>query len=196
MMRQLIDNWVRADDSEKLFEFEDISFLDLIADEGAEAINKLPNAIKNKEKAVAETVLANIYRVVNSERPNNPAYYNSISALLKQLLEDVKNGKISYKELIEKLIQKVREMKGHGRVYPAAVATPGMKALFDNLGKDEALTLKVHQAVKENAKDGWRDLSVPAKIKKVRRAVSEALGSDDEELISRMMTIISNQREY
>ncbi len=196
MMRQLIDNWVRADDSEKLFEFEDISFLDLIADEGAEAINKLPNAIKNKEKAVAETVLANIYRVVNSERPNNPAYYNSISTLLKQLLEDVKNGKLSYKELIEKMIQKVREMKGHGRVYPAAVATPGMKALYDNLGKDEVLTLKVHQAVKVNAKDGWRDLSVPAKIKKVRRAVSEALGSNDEELISRMMTIISNQREY
>jgi type I restriction enzyme R subunit len=196
MMRQLIDNWVRADDSEKLFEFEDISFLDLIADEGAGAIDKLPNSIKSKEKSVAETLLANMYRVVNSERPNNPAYYDKISALLKQLLEDVKNGKMSYKELIERLIQKVREMKGQKGVYPITITTLGMKALYDNLGKNEELAIKVHQTVKENAKDGWRDLSVPAKIKKVRRAVSEALDSDDEELISQIMTIISNQKEY
>ncbi|MDR1091730.1 MAG: hypothetical protein LBL79_11690 [Prevotella sp.] len=45
-----------------------------------------------------------MYRVINSERPNNPAYYDKISELLKQLPEDVKNGKLSYKELIEKLI--------------------------------------------------------------------------------------------
>ncbi|MDR1338971.1 MAG: HsdR family type I site-specific deoxyribonuclease [Prevotellaceae bacterium] len=196
MMRQLIDNWVRADDSEKLFEFEDISFLDLIADEGANAIEKLPSTIRVKEKSVAETLLANMYRVINSERPNNPAYYDKVSALLKQLLEDVRNGRLSYKELIEKLIQKVREMKGHGRIYPAAISTPGMKALYDNLGKNEALTIKVHQTVKENAKDGWRDSNVPAKIKKVRRAVSEALGSGDEDFISQIMTIISNQKEY
>jgi type I restriction enzyme R subunit len=196
MMRQLIDNWVRADDSEKLFEFEDISFLDLIADEGAEAIEKLPDSIKKREKSVAETLLANMYRVVNSERPNNPAYYDKISVLLKQLLEDVKNGKLSYKELIEKLIQKVREMKGQKGAYPTTISTLGMKALYDNLGKNEELVIKVHQAVKENAKDGWRDLSIPGKMKKVRIAVSEALNSTDEEFISQIMSIISNQREY
>jgi type I restriction enzyme R subunit len=196
MMRQLIDNWVRADDSEKLFEFEDISFLDLIADEGIEAIDKLPDSIKKREKSVAETLLANMYRVVNSERPNNPAYYDKISALLKQLLEDVKNGKLSYKDLIDKLIVKIREMKGQKGAYPTTISTLGMKALYDNLGKDEGLAKKVHQAVKENAKDGWRDSNVPAKIKKVRRAVAEALDSEDEELISQIMSIISNHREY
>jgi type I restriction enzyme R subunit len=196
MMRQLIDNWVRADDSEKLFEFEDISFLDLIADEGEKAIDKLPDSIKKREKSVAETLLANIYRVVNSERPNNPAYYDKISALLKQLLEDVKNGKLSYKDLIDKLIQKVREIKGQKGAYPTTISTLGMKALYDNLDKNEELVSKVHRAIKENAKDGWRDFSVPAKMKKVRRAVSEALGSADEEFVSRIMSIISNQREY
>ena len=196
MMRQLIDNWVRADDSEKLFEFEDISFLDLIADEGDIAIDKLPKSIKSSEKSVAETLLANMYRVVNSERPNNPAYYDSVSALLKQLLEDVKNGTMSYKELIARLIQKVREVKGQKGIYPVAITTLGMKALYDNLGKNEELAIAVHKVVKESAKDGWRDLSVPAKMKKVRRAVSEALGSDDEEFISQTMTIISNQKEY
>lgn len=196
MMRQLIDNWVRADDSETLFEFEDISFLDLIAEEGVDAIDKLPNSIKSKEKSVAETLIANMYRVVNSERPNNPAYYDKISALLKQLLEDVKNGKISYKELTDKLIQKVREVKGRKGTYPILISTLGMKALYDNLDKNENLTIKVHKAVKDSAKDGWRDLSVPTKIKKVRRAVSEALNSDDEEFVSYIMNIISRHKEY
>ena len=196
MMRQLIDNWVRAEDSEQLFEFEDISFLDLIVSEGVGAIDKLPESIKSSNKSVAETLLANIYRVVNSERPNNPAYYDSISALLKQLLEDVKNGKMSYKDLIDKLIEKVREVKGQKGAYPTTISTLGMKTLYDNLGKNEELAIKVHSAVKNNAKDGWRDLSVPAKMKKVRIAVSDALDSNDEDLISQIMTIISNQREY
>lgn len=196
MMRQLIDNWVRADDSEQLFEFDDVSFLDLIVEEGEDAINKLPDSIRGSEKSVAETLMANMYRVVNSERPNNPAYYDKVSKLLQQLLEDVKNGKLSYQELIQKLILKVREVKGKKGIYPVAISTLGMKALYDNLGKDEELTLRVHKAIKDSAKDGWRDSSVPTKMKKVRRAVEDALASSDDEFISYIMNIISRHKEY
>lgn len=196
MMRQLIDNWVRADDSEKLFEFEDISFLDLIDKEGYDAIDKLPTSIKSSEKSVAETLLANMYRVVNSERPNNPAYYDKVSQMLRQLLEDVKNGKLSYKELIDKLIQKVRDVKNQKGAYPASISTLGLKALYDNLEKNEELAIKVHYAVKNSAKDSWRDLSVPTKMRKVRRAVMGALNSDDDEHVSKVMGIILRHKEY
>ncbi|MEG3048265.1 MAG: restriction endonuclease subunit R, partial [Mucinivorans sp.] len=196
MMRQLIDNWVRADDSEQLFEFEDISFLDLIDKEGYDAIDKLPTSIKSSERSVAETILANMYRVVNSERPNNPAYYDKVSQMLRQLLEDVRNEKLSYKELIDKLIQKVRDVKNQKGAYPASISTLGLKALYDNLEKDEELAIKVHSAVKNNAKDSWRDLSVPTKMRKVRRAVMEALDSDDDEYISKVMGIILRHKEY
>ncbi|MGL5914062.1 MAG: type I restriction endonuclease subunit R [Bacteroidales bacterium] len=196
MMRQLIDNWVRAEDSEVLFEFDDISFLDLIAQQGEAAIEKLPKSIRNDKKAVAETLMANAFRVVNSERPNNPAYYDSVSALLKQLLEDIKIGKVSSQEAVNKLIEVIRKMKGRKGNYPASVVTVGMKALYDNLDKNEELTLTVHEAVVEYAKDGWRDPSVPAKRKKLQRAVSNALNSDDEEHISQIMDIIQKQKEY
>ncbi|GHT65255.1 hypothetical protein AGMMS50239_24590 [Bacteroidia bacterium] len=60
-MRQLIDNYVRAEDSEQLLNLEDISFLDMMEIEGENAIDKLPKNIKNNEKSVAE-VLREWYR--------------------------------------------------------------------------------------------------------------------------------------
>ena len=144
MMRQLIDNWVRAEDSEVMFEFNDISFIDLIAKEGDQAINKLPKSIRKNEKSVAETILANMYRVINTERVNNPIYYDKVSDLLQQLLEDIKNGKISYTELINQLIEKIRDMKGKKASYPPTISTLGMKSLYDNLDKNE--TLKIGRA--------------------------------------------------
>ncbi|MDR0799235.1 MAG: DEAD/DEAH box helicase family protein, partial [Dysgonamonadaceae bacterium] len=45
-MRQLIDNYVRAEDSEQLLNLEDISFLDMIEIESENAIDKLPKNIK------------------------------------------------------------------------------------------------------------------------------------------------------
>ena len=41
-MRQLIDNYVRAEDSERLVDLADISFLDLIDTAGDKAIDALP----------------------------------------------------------------------------------------------------------------------------------------------------------
>jgi type I restriction enzyme R subunit len=70
-MRQLIDNYVRAEDSEEIFKLEDISFLELIDLEGEAAIDKLPNEIKNNQRSVAETLVANMRKMIINERPNN-----------------------------------------------------------------------------------------------------------------------------
>lgn len=196
-MRQLIDNYVRAKDSEEIFKLEDISFLDLIAKEGEDAIDKLPEDIKSNQKSVAETLVANMRKMVVNERPNNPAYFDKISELLNQLIQEQKDGKIQYKEMIEKLISKIKEVKGsRKRNYPFTINTSGKQALYDNLEKDEKLALAVHEAVVTYAKHGWRDNSVPAKMKQVRNAVRNVLPDKDEENISNIMNIISAQKEY
>ena len=51
--------------------------------------------------------------------------------------------------------------------------TPGKRALYDNLGKDEALALAVDAAVRTSRQDDWR--SNPFKVKKVRNAIRAAL---------------------
>jgi type I restriction enzyme, R subunit len=196
-MRQLIDNYVRAKDSVEIFKLEDISFLDLIVKEGEGAIDKLPDEIKSNQKSVAETLVANMRKMIINERPNNPAYFDNISELLNQLLQELKDGKLQYKEMIEKLISKIREVRGKTKPgYPTTIDTSGKRALYDNLDKDEALALSVHEAVVTYAKHGWRDNSVPAKMKQVRKAVRYVLPGKDDEKISEIMSIISAQKEY
>ena len=108
-MRQLIDNYVRAEDSEKLVDLADISFLDLIDTQGDKAIDSLPKKIKQNERSVAEILAANMRKMIISERPNNPAYFDKMSDLLNHLLQEQKDGKIQYKELIKKLIMIILE---------------------------------------------------------------------------------------
>lgn len=196
-MRQLIDNYVRAEDSEEIFKLEDISFLELIDLEGESAIDKLPNEIKNNQRSVAETLVANMRKMIINERPNNPAYFDKISELLNQLIQEQKDGKIQYKEMIGKLIEKIKEVRGKNKKkYPTTINTSGKQALYDNLEKNEDLTLSVHEAVVNYAKHGWRNSDVPQKMKQVRNAVKKVLPENDDEKVSEIMSIIIAQKEY
>ena len=71
--------------------------------------------------------------------------------------------------------------------------TPGKRALFDNLGKDQALALAVDSSIRANRQDDWRNN--PFKIKKVRHAIKEVL-KNDEELTARTLELVKNQNEY
>jgi len=196
-MRQLIDNYVRAESSEVLVNMEDISFLDMIAAEGENAIDKLPQNIRQNRRSVAEVLVANMRKMIINERPANPAYYDKISELLNQLLQELKDGKIQYKELIEKLIAKIKDVRHKKKTsYPLQIDTAGKQALFDNLEKDIELTLRLDEAIQTNAKHGWRDANVPAKMKSVRHVVSQVLQPSAPEKISEIMEIIIRQEEY
>lgn len=196
-MRQLIDNYVRAEDSEEIFKLEDISFLELLAIEGEDAIGKLPGQIKNNQRSVAETLVANMRKMIIAERPNNPAYYDKISELLNQLILDQKTGKMDYAEMIRKLIEKVKEVRGKTRKkYPSTINSAGKQALYDNLGKNEELAISVHEAVVAYARHGWRDNNVPGKMKEVRKAIKNALPDKTDEELSEIMNIIIAQKEY
>lgn len=54
-MRFLIDTYIRADESEKISAFDDLSLIQLIVDRGAAAVDSLPAAIRKNQTAVAET---------------------------------------------------------------------------------------------------------------------------------------------
>lgn len=196
-MRQLIDNYVRAEDSAELFKLEDISFLDLIDMEGEEAIDKLPDQIKSNQRSVAETLAANMRKMIINERPNNPAYYDKISELLNQLIQEQKDGKIEYKEMIERMIEKIKEVRGKIKSkYPSDIDTSAKQALYDNLGHDKDMALSVHEAVIAYARHGWRDNTVPAKMKQVRKAIGKVLPENDNEKLNEIMNIIIAQKEY
>ena len=69
-------------------DLEDVSFLDLLDLGGNEAIDTLPKNIRRNERSVAEVLAANMRKMIISERPNNPAYFDRMSDLLNQLLQE------------------------------------------------------------------------------------------------------------
>lgn len=197
-MRQLIDAYVRADDSEELLFFNDTSFLDLVAIAGENAFGKLPKGIRNNPKSIAETLQANMRKVFIYERPNNPAYYDKLSDILQKLINEVKQGKTDYKEHIKKLIELVQSNKNKTQfTYPEKIRTDAQKALYDNLDKDEELALAVHNSILTNAMDGWKDGIPPTKTKKVRRAIAKAMTlQENDGKVTDILNIAKVQEEY
>jgi len=171
-MRHLIDTYIRAEESEKISAFDDMSLIQLIVERGPDAVNALPKGIKQSEGAVAETIENNVRKLIINESPVDPAYYDKMSKLLDALIEQRRKGVVSYKEYLEKianLTQAATMPGGPTGGYPAAVKTAAQRALYNNLGKDEALAMKVDAAIQTNRQDGWRDNAL--KMRKVRQAI-------------------------
>jgi len=192
-MRHLIDNYIRADDSEVISHLDDISLIDLVESKGAAVEEELPAHAKKKRENVAEAIENNVRKLIIDETPVNPRFYEKMSELLTDLIRQRRDEAIAYAEYLERIAALVRDIKaGHGRSYPATVDTPGKKALFDNLGEDEALALSVDAALRATAPFGWR--GHPMKEKRVRRCLERVL--PDDETVERIMEILKHQHEY
>ena len=59
-MRHLLDSYIRAEESEKLSAFGDLTLVELIVKRGEEAILALPGGIRSSPEAVAETIENNV----------------------------------------------------------------------------------------------------------------------------------------
>lgn len=192
-MRHLIDNYIRADDSEIISHLDDISLIDLVESKGADAENDLPPSSKGKRDNVAEAIENNVRKLIIEETPINPRFYEKMSELLTDLIRQRREEAIEYAEYLERIAAMVRDAKaGHGKAYPASIKSSGLKALFDNLDADEVMALKVDRAVRETAPFGWRGNAM--KERKVRRCLEHIL--DDPDTVERIFEILKNQSEY
>jgi len=193
-MRHLIDNYVEASAPRKISPFDGVGLLDLIVKSGiADAIASLPDGIKSSQDAIAETIANNVRSRIIKEHLNDPAYYDKMSALLEEIIRDLRARRIEYGAYLTRIANLARRVQaGQADDTPARVDTPGRRALFNNLGKDANLALRVDEAVRTRAPDGWR--GVLAKERVVKQALYEVL--QDREEVERLFPIVSRQREY
>jgi type I restriction enzyme R subunit len=192
-MRHLIDNYIRAEDSEVISHLDDISLIDLVESKGAAMEDDLPAASKRKRENIAEAIENNVRKLIIEETPVNPRFYEKMSDLLSDLVLQRRNDAIEYAEYLERIKEMVTQAKaGHGNVYPESMSTSGKKSLFDNLDGDEDLAIKVDQAVRDTAPFGWRGNAM--KERKVRRSLEPFF--DDPAKMERIFEILKNQNEY
>ena len=134
-------------------------------------------------------------KVIIEENQTNPKYYEKMSLLLDELIQERKQQTIDYKEYllkIKELAQKVVEPNGPDPTYPSEINTKARKALYDNLDNDLGLVMAMEETIVYNKLDGFRDGGI--KEKKLRIAINQLI--EDPKKVLEIMEIIKAQNEY
>lgn len=190
-MRMLMDMYIDAKSSKKISDFDNQSLVDLVVNvsEPQEEYQS-----KKHKEAVAETIENNVRKVIIEEQPTNPKYYEKMSQLLDDLIQQRKDEMLDYEAYLKKikeLAQQVSEPTGL-KNYPNSLDSQAKRALYDNLEQNEVLALALDNVINANKLDAWRDGGI--REKKLRLAVFGLL--KDKEKTSEIMEIIKAQNEY
>lgn len=196
-MRHLLDAYIRAEDSEVVSAFDDMTLVELIVREGEGAIDRLPKGIRDDKEAVAETIENNVRRVIIDEMAVNPAYYAHMSDLLDALIQARKKAAVDYKVYLAGIIALAKQIseRESETPYPVAIVTAALRALYDNLDRDEEKAVRVDRAIREVKQDSWRgNLIKERMVKNAIRSELTALGDGDS--VEEIFELVKNQYEY
>ena len=217
-MRHLIDTYIEADAPRKISPFDNLPLLDLIVKTGiANAINSLPDGLKGNRNAVAETIENNVRSKIIKEHLNDPAYFDTMSAILDEIIKFRKEQAENYEEYLKKIAELAKRVEaGQADDTPEQLDTPGRRAIFNNLrqvafsgnpsGVDDPsplyadstkgemleLAIRIDETVKHTRPDGWR--GVQAKENVIKAALYGIL--QDVAEVERIFLIIEKQKEY
>lgn len=193
-MRYLIDTYIQADPSVVISPFSDMSLLEVIVKSGiAEAINSLPKGTQKNEKAISETIENNVRSKITEDYLLNPAYFAQMSTLLDEIIQQRKKEAIDYAGYLKQVAELAKKvMDGQTPDTPDSLDTLAKRALYHNLGQNEALALQVDTAVKTSKQAMWRDNI--AKENVIKAAIYKILNNIDE--VNRIFEIIKQQQEY
>ena len=192
-MRYLINQYVRAEDSERLDTFDNVGLLDLLVSRGADIVEDLPEDLKDKE-SMAETIENNIRKTIVDENPTNPKYFEKMSVLLDELIEQRKQEVIDYKKYLEEMARLAEQVKRpQGSNYPKEINTPGKQAIFDNFSQDTDWVLSLDHAIQTNKQDGYLTNKMKQKrLKAQLKPLTDEKGLDIDEVFE----LIIKQTEY
>ena len=218
-MRHLLDTYVRAEESERLSAFDDLSLVPLIVDRGEKALNALPGGIRESREATAETIENNVRRLIIDEMAVNPQYFERMSKLLDALILQRRQEALDYKEYLDRITDLARKVTRPeaGTAYPPGINTGALRSLFDNLegipasakhaaphgdGADRNLrqrrALDLDRAIRDVKKADWRGNHF--KEREVRSAIRSTLAGDDgpagNESVDRIFEIVKAQHDY
>lgn len=199
-MRHLIDTYIEADEPRKIFSSEDVGLLDLIESLGIEkaverhfGVKLVNGEIISQREIVAETIENNIRKKIIKEQMSDPVYFEKMSALLQEVIEARKSKAIEYQEYLKRVAELAKQANA-GRLddSPSRLDTPGKRALWNNLGQNEDLALRLDETIRQRRPDGWRGML--AKERKLKEAIYDVLNNDDE--VERIFAIVKAQDEY
>jgi type I restriction enzyme R subunit len=215
-MRHLLDTYIRAEESEKVSAFDDLSLVQMIVERGAAGVEALPKGLRENREAMAETIENNVRRLIIDEMAVNPKYYEKMSQLLDALIVQRQQEALDYRAYLARIVELTRRVSRpeNRSPYPAAINTAALRALYDNLedvaasmvrerpapygaadaasGREEK-ALALDRAIRRVKKADWRGNRFTER--EVHNAIKDVLGNDDA-IVERIFEIVKAQRDY
>ncbi|MZG45110.1 HsdR family type I site-specific deoxyribonuclease [Dickeya dianthicola] len=196
-MRHLLDMYVRADGSEVLMDFEELSLIELIVEKGTAALSALPDDIRNNQDAMAETIENNVRKTIVDENPVNPKYYGRMSLLLDELITLRRQNALDYQQYLERIRdlckQVIHPAQTAGAFYPNSMDTQAKRAFYDNFGHDEVLATRIDTTIRYTKKAEW--IGDRFKEREIACALREETASYDVN-IGDVIALARKQKEY
>ncbi|WP_294677160.1 type I restriction endonuclease subunit R [uncultured Fluviicola sp.] len=191
-MRFLIDTYIRAEESETITPFEDISLLDLLETNMQKAIDSLPKEIRANRDAVAEVIENNVRSKIVEEHLLDPKYFDQMSVLLQELIERRKSEIVSYQQYLKEMAELIRQVnRGKKDDVPNSINTKGKVALYHTLDDNEELTIACDVAIQYAKQDGFRENL--AKRNLVKKAIYEVI--PDAKKVEEIYKVIESHKD-
>lgn len=184
-MRNLFDQYVLANDSEVLGNFDNKGLLNLLTKAQED------KSQKNIQSSTAEAIENNVRRIISDNQQTNPKYYEKMSVLLTELVKKRKQNDIEYREYLEQISSLAEKVINTVDNTVVGIDTTGKRALYDFFDENKDLALKVFEAIKNNAPNGFR--GNPMKRRVVKKALSDASGLTGEQLEKLMELVVQNE---
>jgi type I restriction enzyme R subunit len=167
----------------------------LIVKKDQDFVEDLPDSIKNNQESIAATIENNVRRLIVEEMPTNPMYYRHMSEILDDLVQKRKQADLAYKDYLAQIIELTKQVRHPERSdrYPNTMNTPAKRALYDNLGQDEAQASAVDKAM-QTAPADFRGNVMRERM--VKQMISKVLDDKNVGKLLDLFEIIINQDEY
>ena len=137
-MRHLLNSYVQADTASALGTLGDLSLVELIVDSGIhDAIARKLNASgKLTKNSVAEGIVNNIRKTIIRDQLTDPRFYEKMSLLLDDLIQQSRVDSAAYEEFLKKAEALAKELSAKGMVgdVPSALhGRPEATVIWRNL---------------------------------------------------------------
>lgn len=197
-MRHLVDTYIEAEESQKISVYDNLNLTQLFAEDKQKAIKVLTKGIRDSKKAVAETIENNIRKSIIDEQPTNTKYYGELSRLLDELIQKRKKGFLEHRIYLKELQNvacKVSNPEANGS-YPKSLDSPGKRALYDNLGRNEELALRIDKTITDTKRDDWHGNQ--SKERELERKIAHFLKSRSETRYTseEILELVKTHNEY
>lgn len=192
-MRILINRYVNAGESKVLAEFEDKGLLEILVQN--ESIGEEEIKALGGNEGVAEAIENNIRRIIVDDNQLNPKFYENLSQILDELIEQRKKGALEYEKYLKEVINLAKQLKTKDidKAYPLEINSAGKRAIYDNFNQDVDWVERLDKAIKKYKPDGY--IGNTMKERSLKNAIKQL--SDEKSVnLDKLFELIKLQEDY